>query len=139
MDKYFLDTGIFMYAAGKEHEHKQPCIIILQKVKEKTFTSIIDTEVIQEILYRYHRIGMRESVLELSWSILDLVTIVLPVSQEDVKLALFYYKKYQKFDISPRDFIHLAIMINNGLTDIVSTDHHFDKFEEVTRVDPREL
>ena len=139
MDEYFLDTGIFMYAAGKEHEYKQPCINILQKVKENTFISIIDTEVIQEILYRYHHIGLEESALELSWSILELVSIVLPVSQEDIKLALFYYKKYQEFKISPRDFIHLAIMVNNGLTDIISTDQHFDKFEEIKRIDPQEF
>jgi len=139
MDDLFLDTSIFMYAAGKPHEYKLPCIDILNMVNDRTHDFVIDTEVIQEILYRYHHIGLPESALELAWNVLDLVPVILPVSTEDVKLTLFYYKKYREYNLPPRDCIHLAVMVNNGLKDIVTADRHFDHVEEVNRIDPGDL
>jgi len=136
MNDYFLDTCIFMYAAGKEHRYKRPCVDILKMAREGLSTFHIDTELIQEILYRYYHLGMIDSALELSWSVLDLLPEVLSVSLADVKLALFYNKKYQKLGIPPRDFIHLAVMLNNGIDKIVTADQHFNKFEEVQRIDP---
>lgn len=136
MNDFFLDTCIFMYAAGKEHRYKRPCVEILKMARDGPSTFHIDTELIQEILYRYYHLGMIESALELSWSVLDLLPVVHSVSLADVKLALFYHDKYKKLEIAPRDFVHLAVMVNNGLDKIVTADKHFDKFEEVQRIDP---
>jgi len=33
MNEYFIDTNIFMYAAGKPHEFKEPCVDILSRVQ----------------------------------------------------------------------------------------------------------
>ena len=41
--------------------------------------------------------------------------------------------------ITPRDWLHLAVMLNNGITEIISADSHFDDIEGVTRLDPREF
>jgi predicted nucleic acid-binding protein len=30
--KYFPDTNIFMYAAGREHSLKAPCVAVLRRV-----------------------------------------------------------------------------------------------------------
>ena len=49
MDEYFIDTNIFMYAAGKPHEFKEPCIDILSRVQSGKLKAGIDTEVFQEI------------------------------------------------------------------------------------------
>ena len=38
-----------------------------------------------------------------------------------------------------RDVIHVAVMQNNGLTEIISTDAHFDLIEGITRLDPKTL
>lgn len=32
-DPIFLDANIFMYAAGKEHRYKQPCIQISKAIE----------------------------------------------------------------------------------------------------------
>ena len=41
--------------------------------------------------------------------------------------------------MAPRDWLHLAVMLNNGITDIISADRHFDDIEGITRLDPREF
>jgi predicted nucleic acid-binding protein len=41
--------------------------------------------------------------------------------------------------MAPRDWLHLAVMLNNGITEIISVDRHFDDIEGITRIDPRKL
>ena len=55
-DPIFLDANIFMYAAGKEHIYKQPCVQILQGVESQQIVGVANVEVLQELLYRYHHI-----------------------------------------------------------------------------------
>lgn len=38
-----------------------------------------------------------------------------------------------------RDILHLAVMESQGLKTIVTVDTHFDKFQELTRMDPKEF
>jgi len=44
-----------------------------------------------------------------------------------------------KYEIKPRDAIHAATALENGIEIIVSYDRDFDKLEEIKRLDPRSL
>ena len=139
MSEYFLDTNIFMYAAGKPHEFKEPCISILSKVQSGELNAAIDTEVFQEILYRYHHINLSDKGVDLAWSMMDIRFDVLPVTKKVIEVSLYFYQQYQNKGISPRDIIHVATMIQNDIKKIVSVDRHFDVIEEVQRIDPFKL
>jgi len=41
--------------------------------------------------------------------------------------------------VLPRDIIHAATMVQNGLETIVSVDKHFDIIKEVQRIAPSDL
>jgi predicted nucleic acid-binding protein len=43
MNEYFIDTNIFMYAAGKPHEFKEPCVAILSRVQKSSRKFYTDT------------------------------------------------------------------------------------------------
>ena len=45
----------------------------------------------------------------------------------------------EKYEIKPRDAIHAATALENGIETIVSYDRDFDKLEEIKRLDPRSL
>lgn len=139
MTEYFLDTNIFMYAAGKPHEFKEPCISILSKVQSGELNAAIDTEVFQEILYRYHHINLSDKGVDLAWSMMDIRFDVLPVTKKVIEVSLYFYQQYQNKGISPRDIIHVATMVQNDIKKIVSVDRHFDVIEEVQRIDPSKL
>ena len=139
MTEYFLDTNIFMYAAGKPHKYKQPCIEILSKTASDEINAIVDTEVFQEIIYRYHHINLADKGTDLAWSIMDIGIDILPVTKKDIEVSLYYYKKYRKDGITPRDMIHVATMLNNDTGKIISVDKHFDVLEEVERIDPLDI
>lgn len=140
VEQYFLDVNIVIYAAGKPSEYKEPCIKVLQKIKTGKLSVAIDTEVVQEILYRYHRIGLYDEAVKLAWYLLRLKPQVLTISQRDVETSLHLYHKYSVKGIPPRDTIHLAAMLDNGLTKIITLDRHFGEvIAEVERVDPKEI
>jgi predicted nucleic acid-binding protein len=128
-----------MYAAGKPHEFKEPCVAILSKVQSGELNAAIDTEVFQEILYRYHHINLSDKGVDLAWNMMDIVFEVLPITKKVIEISLYFYQQYQNKGISPRDIIHVATMTQNGIEKIVSVDRHFDLIEEVQRIDPSKL
>lgn len=136
MSEYFLDTNIFMYAAGKPHEFKEPCISILSNVQSGKLSAAVDTEVFQEILYRYHHIKVPDKGADLAWSMIDIGLDVLPITIKEIEMSLYLYQEYKNKGVSPRDIIHVASMMQNGIKKIVSADRHFDIIEEVERINP---
>lgn len=137
--KYFLDSNVFMYAAGREHPLKDPCARVLRRVAQEDMEAVTNVEVLQELLYRYSALGRTDESLRLTRLAVDQVArAVLPVTSGDVERALELIQRYGG-RIGTRDAVHAATMLNNGLTHIVSADAHFDEIKEVVRVDPREL
>jgi predicted nucleic acid-binding protein len=135
--KYFLDTNIFMYAAGQDHALKAPCVGILRRVANEELEAVTSTEVLQEILYRYGAIGETQRGLRLSRLAVDQVGgAVLPVTLKDMQRAFGLVERHGEA-IAARDAVHAATMLNNGVTRLFSADTHFDVIAGITRVDPR--
>lgn len=137
--KRFLDVNVPMYAAGRAHPYKEPCVWVMTEITEGRLEVAIDVEVIQEILHRYGAIERREVGLTLAENLLDLVPTVYPVEPEDVRLAMELFRRYGPRGLTARDAIHAAVMQRRGLHEILSTDAHFDLVEGIRRLDPKQL
>ena len=135
----FLDVNIPMYAAGQPHKYKNACVWVMGEIAQGRLTAVIDTEIIQEILYRYGALQRWEIATAMSANLLTLVPVVYPVSAADIRLTVKLFQQYAPQGIKARDLIHAAVMQNNGLTQIISTDKHFDLIDGVTRLDPQTL
>ena len=133
----FIDTNVIMYTVGRKHKYKDPCSLLIQKIAKENITVASDTEVLQEILYRYWLIREFERAEETYSDFRKLVSLMFPITTDDVDLALELLQGYR--NIQPRDAIHAAVMLNNGLTTIYSTDSHFDEIKGIKRIDPIEL
>ncbi len=128
----FLDANLIMYALGGPHPLRSPCKGVLEAIKVGTFLAVTNTEVLQEILYRYFSIK-RQALGELAYtSLAELCVDVLSVTRRDTDLALALMKKYP--DVSTRDAVHAATMVNNGIEEIYSADSHFDLIPEIRRI-----
>ena len=139
-EHYFLDVNIVIYAAGKPSEFKETCIKVLHNIRAGKLSVAIDTEIVQEILYRYHRIGLHEEGIKLAWYLLRLKPKVLSISQRELESSIQLYHKYATKGIPPRDTVHLATMLNNEIRKIITVDKHFGEvITEVERVDPKEI
>ena len=134
---YFLDTCVPIYAAGTEHDYKEPCARIVLAVAEGEIEAITDAEVIQEIAYRFHALRRRPQGLKLAKDFLAVMERVLPITREDIARSLEFQRAYSF--LPPRDAIHVAVMVAAGLEQIITADRHFDRVREVRRVDPARL
>jgi len=131
----FIDANIIMYAVGKEHRYKKPCSFLIKKIAKENIIVASDTEVLQEIIYRYWLIKEFKKGRETYIDFKKLVNIIFSVTTDDVDLALELLGKYE--DIQPRHAIHAAVILNSGLTKIYSTDTHFDEIKGIERIGPR--
>ena len=131
---YFLDTNIIMYAVGKDHPYRQPCRAALEQVERDEIDVVTSVEVLQEVLHRYYSLN-RPDLAELAYRSLEKdCEQILPVNKADLDRAFDLLKIHP--DIRCRDAVHAAVMLNNGLTHILSTDTHFDHIAGITRVEP---
>ncbi len=130
----FLDANIIMYALGSPHPLQKPCRKILEETKSGQWALITDTEVLQEILYRYFSI-QRTALAEVAYTALvEICQEILPVTLPDLDRTLDLLKSDPA--LTSRDAVHAAVMLNNDLREILSTDAHFDRIPGIRRVDP---
>lgn len=135
--KIFIDTNIPMYAAGKDHPFKEKCYGILESIAREEIEAYTDTEVLQEILYRYFYINQRETgfeIFDLFATIMD--GVILPVLHGDIMLARLLAEKDETIMLYPRDLIHLAVMLNNGITRIITADRGFLNIPGIETITP---
>lgn len=130
----FLDTNIFLYAAGGSHPHREACAKVLLRVAEGTLDATINSGVVQEILYVLARRGRREDALALARYLTELFPDLLAVTREDVVGACDLLRRYPRLPI--RDAVHVATMPRNGQATVVSLDSDFDQVSEIRRVAP---
>jgi len=132
--RVFLDANIVMYAAGRAHPHKEPAIRLLRQVVQGECQAISDTEMLQELLYRYWHVKLLEEGLRLVDQAIQIIPLVLPVAKADVLLAKDLMTQHPA--VPPRDAVHAAVMLNHGITHLYSYDHHFDAIPGLKRLEP---
>lgn len=138
MEFVFLDVNIPMYAAGTEHELKIPCRWIMEEVVEGHLQACIDTEIIQEILYRYGAIHQWKIGARIASNLLDIIPTIYSVTPDDSDHTIELFEVLGPQGIPARDCIHAAVMKMHGISKILSTDRHFDSIGGVSRMDPLE-
>lgn len=134
----FLDANVFMYAAGKPHPYKNPCLHILKDVETQTLPAVVNTEIFQELLYRYTHIGVADKGIQLCNDVLKYPLTILPITEADIRLAINLFEQHKSAGVKPRDAIHAATLKNNGITQLISADKDFDGFDFLTRIDPKD-
>ncbi len=142
-NRVFIDTSVFVYARGKDHPLKAPCSnIILAVARDGALGNyglpVVDAEVLQEILYRYVMLDKGDTGLSICRDIEALEVDVLPVTKDDMNRTFELFERYKSKKLPPRDLIHAAVMINNGISQIISADKHFDSIREIKRVRPEQ-
>ena len=130
----FLDTNIFLYAAGGEHPLKAPCANIVTRVGDGALNAITSTEVVQEILYVLARRKLRAEGVQLASEVMDLFPDLLPVTPADMQHACRILQDHPNLPV--RDAVHCSVLSTHDITRIVTADTHFDEIPGIQRIDP---
>jgi hypothetical protein len=130
--RVFVDSNIPMYVAGRDHPLREPARRFLARVRAGEIDACTSTEVLQEILYRYHALRR----LDLARQVYDLFSllcpVVLPVTLADTDRAK--QMLCSGAGVGVRDAVHAAVMLNNDIRDIASFDAGFDLVPEIRRL-----
>jgi hypothetical protein len=130
----FIDSNVPMYVAGRDHPLREPARRFLESVRAGQVEACTSTEVLQEILYRYS--GLKR--LDLARDVYDLFVQICPTVLA-VTLADTDRAKQLLVDTpgaGARDAIHVAVMVNNDVTQVATFDQGFDRFADVERITP---
>ncbi len=121
-----------MYLVGAPHPHKIDAQRLLEKLIRDRQRLVTDAEVLQEILHRYVAINRRDAIQPAFDALLGVVDETLPVDARAVGRAKQIVLEYQR--LSAGDAVHLAVMEQHGIEQILSFDAGFDAFPGITRL-----
>ena len=131
----FIDANVPIYAAGREHPYREPCIRVLAAVNENPDGFVTDAEVFQEIMHHYRRTQRWDAGQVVVESFAAMMRgRVSPVTIDDVLAAGRLADEHQS--LSTRDLLHLAVMRRLGVVCVVTADADFGRAPGVIRLDP---
>lgn len=107
-----------------------------QRLRERLATRnrrlVSDAEALQEILHRYVAIRRRDAIQPAFDTLLGVVDEMFPITVETVTLAREVVLGSP--DLSARDAIHVAVMRQHGVEEILSFDRGFDAAPGIRRI-----
>jgi predicted nucleic acid-binding protein len=127
-----IDSNIPMYLVGAPHPHKSDAQRLLEKLVSERQRLVTDAEVLQEILHRYVAIDRRDAIQPAYDALLGIVDQVLPIDQTATERAKEIVLGHRQ--MSARDAVHLAIMEQHDIEQILTFDSGFDGFPGITRL-----
>lgn len=127
-----IDSNIPMYLVGAPHPHKSDAQRLLEKLVSDRQRLVTDAEVLQEILHRYVAINRRDAIQPAFDVLLGIVDQVLPIDLAVAERAKeIVLGRPQK---SACDAVHLAVMEQHGIEQILTFDAGFDGFPGIKRL-----
>ncbi len=127
-----VDSNIPMYLIGSPHPHKTDAQRLLEELIANRERLVTDAEVLQEILHRYVAIDRRDAIQPAFDALLGVIDEVLSVDLDAVERAKQIVLGYRQ--LSARDAVHLSVMEQNGIRQILSFDTGFDAFPGIARL-----
>ena len=128
----FVDSNIPMYLVGAPHRHKIDAQRLFEKLVGERERLVTDAEVLQEILHRYVAIDRRDAIQPAFSALLGVVDQVLAIDLAAVERAKIIVLESRQ--LSARDALHVAVMEQNSMTQILSFDTGFDGFPGIARL-----
>ena len=134
----FVDANIPIYAAGGEHQYKEPCARIIRAIANNPAHFMTDAEVLQEIMHHYRRSNRWTAGLQIFRRFETLLQgRIEPVYPEDVSQAARMAEEGHQS--SSRDLVHASVMRRYGASLCISADTDFDRIPGVRRLDPMKV
>jgi predicted nucleic acid-binding protein len=128
----FVDSNVPMYLVGASHPHKTDSQRILEHLISQRERLVTDAEVPQEILHRYVAIERRDAIQPAFDVLMGIVDEVLPIDESIVQKAKAIV--LARHQLSARDALHVAVMVNHGVERILSFDAGFDGVPGIERI-----
>jgi predicted nucleic acid-binding protein len=132
-----LDANVIIYSEGREHRYRSSCRIIVHQARQNSSAYCINTETFQEVMHYYARRGERARGVGVAEDLLSMFPTVIPITIAEIREAMRLMSETS--DLTARDAIHAAVVLEHSLEGIISADQDFDRVPSLRRFDPIEL
>jgi predicted nucleic acid-binding protein len=126
-----VDSNVPMYLVGAAHPHKADAQRLLEQCISERRRLVSDAEVLQEILHRYVAIDRRDAIQPAFDALLGVVDEIFPIEASTVERAKAIVQGRRP--LSARDAIHVAVMEQQGIKEIMTFDAGFDGHPGIAR------
>jgi len=136
-DLLYVDSNVFLYPIiykPETVEEARESKDFLLKISEGLVDACTATITWDEVVWVVRKIFGLKASIELGRKFLEFPNLKLLNV-----IVLRAQRLMEKYKIKPRDAIHAATALENGIETIVSYDRDFDKLEEIKRLDPHSL
>ncbi len=127
----YLDANFFVFALLDNTKLGENARALQQEIVEGKHSTVTSSLTLDEILWVLVRNNRRELIEEAIDDIYHMPNLtVVATSAAAPKIAVKYMQKY---NLKPRDAIHLAVMEELKIKEIISDDVDFDKVQGIRR------
>jgi len=131
MERVYIDSNIFVYAATNTEPLGERSRILLKEVCDGTIEGITSLLTLDEVLWVIQKLKNREVAVKIVSQILTFPNLLLvDVTKEIFSLAL---TRYSEKRIGPRDALHLATMNAKQCFIVVTNDDDFEGLKGIKR------
>jgi predicted nucleic acid-binding protein len=127
-----IDSNIPMYLVGMDQARKMETQRRVERLLNNGERLVTDAEVLQEILHRYTSIKRLDAIQPAFDALLAIVDEVLCVDRIVVERAKQILLGYRR--LSARDAVHLSVMQQHEIDQILTFDSGFDGLPGITRL-----
>lgn len=136
----YVDTNVFIYAIENHPKYGKACkkvLLDIESEKVKASASVLVLVEIINVLTKINRIlkKQKEKLLDIKKNIDAILS--LPITWFDLDFLIVKKASEYSYNVSGVDYIHIATMEINSVTEIVSADDELDKIKFIRRIDPR--
>ena len=130
---FYIDSNVFLYPVlYNDIKESEAARKILSEIEGKNIQAYTSTLTWDEISYVVERIFGKTDSIEVGKRFLNFPFLrFIPVDDEIIRRSQVIREKY---NLKPRDSIHLSCAIERNISEIITDDADFDEIKEITRV-----
>ena len=127
----YIDSNIFIFAAINQDEYGEKCRRIIELIEENRISCAASYLIIDEVIWVLKKKIGKKDAIKITRAILSLPIKWLNIDEPSIMRMI---NIIENTDIDPRDALHVACMMNNGLSTILSEDKDFDRIKNIKRI-----
>ena len=125
----YLDANVFIFAQISSEKEGTLARLVLKAMEEGKFKGITNVLAVDEVVWKIKKEIDYPSAISIGRAMFDLINLeIVDVTSRTVKEAFDFMEKYK---IRPRDAIHVASMLENNISTIITEDPDFKKVKEI--------
>lgn len=135
MTAVLVDTAVFAYALGGEHQYREPCRLVMDRARRGELQFHASVEMVQELVFHRMRLGGRSAAVAQGRAARSACVM----HAFDGEVLTRSLELIERTNVRGRDAVHAATALVTGLVAIISPDPAFDDIAGLRRLDPLEL